>query len=488
MRYRFLRCKVGAVLVALAGAVAPVSAAGAPPAGAALLAAARPIIVLESYVGQRPANAGLIMEPLLDELEVRGFAVRPASVIPRLGGRAPRPGVIDRGKTAAEIMQPAEAGYEAYTRGRFADAERALTPALEQVHRNPALFVLDTSNLTSTFRILVGLALSQAKRGNTGASAATMAELIRTFPSQPITRTEYGPDAEQFYRAVWRQVQTTGRGQLAISVESEQAVIFIDGQIRGLGRVAVSNLIPGVYRVFVQVPPTAGRQYEVEVDAGEDTALHIDWDLDSALWLTDPWMGLLFATEVERARQAEFAGKLLRGWGDNGLLAVVGMVQLDGRPGVFGSLYDAAGNAVRSAAVTLHGSDELRLRSLARFLAGDPAADGVTVAHAATPTTGASGPAAPAAAPSRVVPELLIGAGAAALATGGILYALDPDPASAGRFYRRTAPSGVAVGSVGAAAVSLGMLWLWVVRGSRRSVPALVFGQAGGFVGWTGEL
>ena len=488
MRSRFLRCKVGAGLVALAGAVAPVRAAGAPPAGAAIVRAARPIIVLESYVGQRPVNAGLIMEPLLDELEVRGFAVRPASVIPRLGGRAPRPGVIDRGKTAGEIMQPAETGYEAYTRGRFAEAELALTRALDQVHRNPALFVLDTSNLTSTFRILVGLALSQAKRGNTSASAATMAELIRTFPSQAITRAEYGPDAEQFYRAVWRQLQTTGRGQLAVSVESEQAVIFIDGQIRGLGRVALRNLIPGVYRVFVQVPPTAGRQYEVEVDAGEGTTLHVDWDLDSSLWLTDLWIGLLFATEADRARQAEFAGKLLRDWGDDSLLAMVGMVQLDGRPGVFGSLYDAAGNVVRSAVVTLHGSDELRLRSLARFLAGDPASGDVRVAHARPPSIAMPGPAAGDSSASRLMPELLVGAGAAALVTGGVLYAIDPDPASAGRVYRRTAPSGIAVGTIGAAAVSLGMLWLWVVRGSRPSAPTLVFGHAGGFVGWAGEL
>ena len=232
MRYRLLRCKVGAGLVALVAAVAPVRAAGVPPVGA-IMRATRPIIVLESYVGQRPVNAGQIMEPLLDELEVRGFAVRPASVIPRLGRRAPRPGLLDRDTTAAEIMQPAEAGYEAYTRGRFAEAEAVLARALEQVHRNPALFVLDTSNLNSTFRIFVGLALSQAKRGDTAGSAATLTELIRTFPSQPITRVEYGPDAEQFYRAVWRQVQTTGRGQLAISVESEQAVIFVDGQIRG---------------------------------------------------------------------------------------------------------------------------------------------------------------------------------------------------------------------------------------------------------------
>ncbi len=60
-------------------------------------------------------------------------------------------------------------------------------------------------------------------------------------------------------------------------------------------------------------------------------------------------------------------------------------VGLDGRPRVFGSLYDAAGNFVRSAAVTFKGSDELR--SLARFLAGGPAGDDVSVAYAPTPST-----------------------------------------------------------------------------------------------------
>jgi hypothetical protein len=119
--------------------------------------------------------------------------------------------------------------------------------------------VLDTRNLEATFKILAVLALSQARRGDSAGSVATMIELIRTFRSQPIARADYGPDAERLYRAVWKQVQAMDRGQLAITVESDQAVIFVDGQIRGLGRATLTDLIPGVYRVFVQVPATAGR-------------------------------------------------------------------------------------------------------------------------------------------------------------------------------------------------------------------------------------
>jgi hypothetical protein len=487
--------------------------AGASAAGGAagVVRIDHPILVLESYVGQRPANAEAVMAPLLDELEQRGFATRPAAVRELAGGGAPRPGVLDRDTTtAAEITQPAESGYEAYTRGRFTEAEAALELAIERIHRNPALLVLDTNNLDATFKILVALALSRAKRGDTSGSVAAMIDLIRTFRSQPITRVDYGPDAEQFYRAVARQVQALGRGELLISVSSEQAVIFVDGQIRGLGKAALADLIPGIYRVFVQVPATSGRQYEVEVTAGHATALRIDWELDSSLWLTDSWVGFLFATEAERARQAGFAGTLARRWAGGTLLAVVGMAQLAGKPAIRGQLYDATGRVVRGAAVLLsersevigggdragfaggaggkaprgiEGADELRLRALARFLSDGVSAAGVHVIRDGGPVPGDD--MADPRAGGRLAPGLLVGAGAAALVTGGVLYAIDQDPGGPNPVYRNTAPAGIAVGAVGLVAVSVG-LWLWGARGG--SSPMLAIGSSGSFIGWGGAL
>jgi hypothetical protein len=445
--------------------------------------------VIESYVGQRPANASAIMAPLLDELEARGFAARPASVLPWLGGRAPRPGVLDHDRTAAEITQPADTGYEAYTRGKFAEAEAALRAALEQVHRNPALLALDTTNLNATFKILVGLALSQARRGDTTGSVATMVELIRTFRGQPITRADYGPDAEQLYRAVWKQVQTMGRGQLSITVESDQAVIFVDGQIRGLGKATLVDLIPGVYRVFVQVPTTMGRQYALEVSANQRASLHVDWELDSTLWVTEPWIGFVFATEAERAKQAGFAGKLVRRWSDGELIAVVGMGRLQGKPSVTGSLYDLGGNVVRSAAVALDdlldATAEPRLRSLARFLDEGIAGEGVSEIQDAAPVPGSVRASDP---QVRWVPTILVGAGAAAVVAGGVLVALDQDPSMTGPYlYRNTAPAGIAVGSIGVAAASVGR-WLWAAHCGRTAAPLLAIGPSGGFLGWAGEL
>lgn len=502
MQPRLIRHRVGAGVLALAGVVTPVAAqsvrssSAEPPgaSGSAITApvrrAPRPIIVLESHVGHRPPDVEAITEPLLDELEAHGMLARPASVLSRVGGRAPRPGTLDNRRTAAEIIQPADTGYAAYTRGRFADAEAMLKVALAQIHRNPALLVLDTNNLDATFKILVALALSQAKRGDTGAAVATMLELIRTFRSQAITRADYGPDAEQFYRAVWKQAQAMGRGQLAITVEADHGVVFVNGQIRGLGKAVLPDLIPGVYRVFVQVPGTSGRQYEVEVHANELTELHVEWALDSALWMTDQWLGLVFATEAERARQGGFAGKLARRW--HHLIATVGIVEHGGRPSVMASLYDTTGAAVRSAVVALAGADEAKLRALARFLAGGSPGDGVIAIRDDTGgAVGRASPPAPDLAPSlepelgtaRWIPGVLVGAGTATVVTGGVLYAIAQAPMPA----FDSAAAGLAVGAAGIAAITVG-LWLWRARKGQLATPIVAFSGRAGFVGWAGEL
>ena len=187
---------------ALAAPDAPPPAAA--PAGPA--AAAKPsILVLEAHVGARPSELDATVGPVLDELEQRGFAAHPASVTRVLGGRAPRPGVLDGGKTAAEITQLVESGFDAFTRGKYKDAETSLDLAVHQIKRNPALLVLDASNARSTFHAFVGLALSQAKLGNAADSVETMTELLRSFSTQTVNRAEYGPQAEQFYRAVQKQ-------------------------------------------------------------------------------------------------------------------------------------------------------------------------------------------------------------------------------------------------------------------------------------------
>ena len=110
----------------------------------------------------------------------------------------------------------------------------------------------------------------------------------------------------------------------------------------------------------------------------------------------------------------------------------------------------------------------------------------MSLAHYVPPSASIPPPAIDA--PSRLVPQLLVGMGAAALAAGGVLYAIDEDPGmSTPYLYRNTAPAGVAVGAVGIAAMGMG-LWLWLAHHGRSPSPRFAIGHSSGFVGWAGEL
>jgi hypothetical protein len=161
------------------------------------------IIVLHARVGSlSPAPVDDVTSLVNEQFEAEGFAAQPKTISSLLGGQLPRPGILDPGLTAAEIIHPVELGYDDWTQGLFAEAEKKLAPALSRIYRNPALLVADTKNLDVVFKALVALALSQAKLGKAAESAETMLELIRMFGSRPLSRADYGPPAEKLYRTI----------------------------------------------------------------------------------------------------------------------------------------------------------------------------------------------------------------------------------------------------------------------------------------------
>lgn len=464
----------------------PSAPAPATSTAATLTAPAQPrILVLEAHVGARPSELDATVGPVLDELEQRGFAARPATITRVLGGRAPRPGVLDGGKTAAEITQLVESGFDAFTRGKYKEAETSLGLAVHVIQRNPALLVLDAANARSTFHAFVGLALSQAKLGNAADSVETMTELLRSFSTQTITRAEYGPQAEQFYRAVQKQTQRMGRGRLTVAAGNDHAMIFVDGELRGMGKAALADLIPGTYRVFIEVPGTSGRQYEVEVLPSVDSRLDVDWQVDASLLVSSQWVGFVFASEALRSKEASYAGALARRWGSDSIV-IVGTTRLQGRSAVIATLYRASGEVARSALVVTGGVDDARLRSLARFIADGTPSDelaGVTGARSPEPVPEPQGYRVPLAA------KICLGVGLAGVATGAALVIASPGPPTdpTQRYYYRTAPAGIIVGLAGAASIGVG-LWWWLRRHDERSAPAVSLGASHAVLGWSGRF
>lgn len=89
---------------------------------------------------------------------------------------------------------------------------------------------------------------------------------------------------------------------------------------------------------------------------------------------------------------------------------------------------------------------------------------------------------------SRLVPALVIGAGVAAIATGGVLFAIDEDTAPRDDpKINDTAPIGIGIGAAGVVAAGVGA-YLWVRAGKRETAPSVAVTGGGAVVGWGGRF
>jgi len=88
---------------------------------------------------------------------------------------------------------------------------------------------------------------------------------------------------------------------------------------------------------------------------------------------------------------------------------------------------------------------------------------------------------------SRLGPSLLLGAGVALLATGGIfLYYGSLDGANQKYVYPNASPIGIGIGTVGLGAAVGGAIWLW--QSGPSSGPVASATRGGAYVGWAGRF
>lgn len=92
-------------------------------------------------------------------------------------------------------------------------------------------------------------------------------------------------------------------------------------------------------------------------------------------------------------------------------------------------------------------------------------------------------------APSRTLPLVVLGAGAALAVTGGVMLAINKSPSKTGvqePSYRDYGPAGYALVGIGAAAIGAGV-YMWF-RSSASSAPVAAVSPGGAVVGWTGRF
>jgi len=388
-------------------------------------------IVLESYTGERPADAVRVLAPVLEELSKKKFQAGDG-VGRSFDTEASRPSRTAKGMPA-DFAAQVDKGFKAWVSGSFDESIKILVPLIETAHANSGQFATQPALRDALQKGLIALSLAQQRIGDQGAMRATMSELMRAFPEAQISRATYGPEAAISFEGVRKEVAAMGKGKLEVKVVGETGVVFIDEAYRAAGS-TTAELIPGEYRVVVLVNKQPTRAHSVTVRANETATVEIDPAFDLAVRTTG-YTGLAYANNADReANEAAHAARFARAVSASAV-AVVGIDDVKGKPSVVGALISLqSGREIRRASIPLEPDPSNdRLRSLARFLAGEEAAPGLDVQFANAATgEGATPPALK----EKEKPEEphyrwggwrwitgLLGVGG--LATAGVLLALD---------------------------------------------------------------
>jgi hypothetical protein len=334
-------------------------------------------IVLESYTGERPADASRLLGPVLDELSRRDYATG-ETVARAYEAQVSQPAVRPGG-VPADFAAQVDRGFKAWVSGRFDEAVKVLVPLVETAHANTGVIARDPSLRDPLLKAQIALALAYLRIGDLPAMRTTFGAIIRSFPDAQISRATYGPDAHQAFDQVRRDVQAAGRGKLIVKLADESGVVFVDETYRAVGSTSL-DLPPGEYRVIVMMHKQPSRNHRVTVRANAEASIDIDAKLDQAVRTTG-YTGFAFETQGEReAHEARFAQHFARAIGASAV-AVVGIADVRGRAAVVGSLVSLqSGREIRRASIAVEPDPSRdKLRALARFLAGDDPAPGLDV-------------------------------------------------------------------------------------------------------------
>lgn len=333
-------------------------------------------IVLESYTGDRPADAARLLSPVLEELSRRDYAGGD-TVARTYDARASRSAVAPAG-VPSDFAAQVDRGFKAWVSGRFGEAIEILVPLVETAQANTGAFATDPSLREPLLKALIALGLAYQRIGDPSAMRTTFGEIVRGWPDTQLSRATYGPDAAQAFEHVRRELQAAGRGKLTVKTD-DAAVVFINEMYRAAGSTTV-ELPPGEYRVVVMLNKQPSRSHRATVRTNAEATIEIDASLDQAI-RTAGYTGLSFANQADRdAHEARYAQRFAKAVGASAV-AVVGIDDVRGRSAVVGSLVSLqTGRELRRASIPVEPDPSRdKLRALARFLAGDDPAPGLEV-------------------------------------------------------------------------------------------------------------
>jgi hypothetical protein len=308
----------GSIPLLLMGAISAIALAGRGTARA-------DILVVESYVGERPRAAEQLIAPLRAELEKHGLVVDPTVLAMRLDRSIARPGRIDSKLTPTDLLKAFADGFNEWIEGKEMETVAKLDAAVPLALRNSSLLSRDAKLREPLFQGLLTLAIAQQRQNQAAASEATMGELIRSFPDRPIEEQKFGPEARALYQLVRNDLGSLQPGALSIQVSEPATAVFVNEVFQpGLSSsLNIEDLVPGTYRVMVRSLDVSERVriYSAPVFTGQRTSLVIDWNFDSVL-VAENWIGFQFSTTSDLQKERDLAMRFGRAAGATDVVTV----------------------------------------------------------------------------------------------------------------------------------------------------------------------
>lgn len=351
-------------------------------------------LLLESYVGNRPAEAARIMPLVRTIFEHKGFTTDPLVLGMMFHEHAYRPGLVHAG-LGDMLLHSEQKAEDAFWNENYLKAISDLGNLIGAMRQNPLIFVREPKRRDTALRALVFYALACGRQArvlkDTADEAAkyqrlrddTLAEVLRSYPSRTFSSKDFGSEGVDLLTEAHERFSRRGRGRIAVTTSDPDAQIYINEIVQGTAKVDISDFLPGVYRVLIVVPSGEARQYELEVVENQISRLSVDWNIDSILTLNPAWAGFKYPSEKEHALEATLV-HLLAGAHTNAAIATTVTVSATrGRVAVTGTSYaTTTGQIFRSGRVELSGnvSSETLLTRLAECMVtrvGDPCAEGV---------------------------------------------------------------------------------------------------------------
>jgi hypothetical protein len=344
-------------------------------------------IVLESYTGEKPAEAGQLLSPLLAELGHNTFLAGYEGVGRSFEERVSRPAMTEA-RLPGDFVKQIESGYSAWASGQFNEAVELLGKMIRAARENSGAFARSPELRDAMFKALIAHALSTAKIGDQSGAEQTLFEIVRSYPNTSLPKGIYGQQAVSDFDAARKKLGNK-LGTLTVNVDIG-AQVYVNERMVSSGKTITESLLPGDYRVFVMFASRLSRVHKVTIKANAPTILTIDSGFEAAIRTTATHTGFQFATKEDRvkneAKYAQQFGEAI----DAAAIVVAGIDQDKNRKVVIGVLVNRLNAAeLKRAHLALEPDPSPdKLRALATFLVGTGTAapEGIDVISATAGT------------------------------------------------------------------------------------------------------